>query len=357
MIGIMDYDFCCVEKKATVPSLGAMKVYSYFRLQHQDVQLITTEAQLDLCKEVYFFSNKTLDNLPFEIITRENIRPYGRHFGESLTRVINHCIPDVSLYKQFIQTQLAENKMSVSKGLDILDSTYYQAYVDGEKIPLPPSKNKKKFYIYDVDFLGYQDCWEILDEIMTRKPSCVYMLEPIQCHTIKQFFFLREEYEKVARTNQIILDFFLPQHDFDLYFGTYKLKLLGEITTSSKVSIYLGKNYGARAYKEIFYMKHFHYILNLLFSYYSRNIPISLIEYDSPPPEADNPFAALYANLISWSRSPKNKWDTKLQAALARSQGGKEQLKYLLDTYPGFKSFMNYSKNDLKDARGIWRLL
>lgn len=71
----------------------------------------------------------------------------------------------------------------------------------------------------------------------------------------KTILFLAGRIWKVARSNKIVLDYYVPYHDLDLYFGKYKLKLLGEITTNSDVCIYLGKNYGAQAYKETFYTK------------------------------------------------------------------------------------------------------
>lgn len=352
MIGIMDYDFTCAEKKAAVPSLGAMKLYTY--LQKERPQLITTDVQMGLCEKGYFFSNKPFDEIPYTYLTMDNITAFGKYFEEPQERIINHMIPNTDLYKKYIQTSIAVNEMTVDRGLDILDSTYYQAYVDGEKIPIPPSRSRKKFYIYDKDFLAYPDCWEILDEAITHKPTSIYMVEPIQCHTAKQFFFLREEYEKVARSNKIVLDYYVPYHDLDLYFGKYKLKLLGEITTNSDVCIYLGKNYGAQAYKETFYTKNLFYNLNLLFSYYSRNIPVRAVEYQDAPMDAVNPYPKLYEALATWSRTS---WDVKIERSLGRTKEGKEQLNMLLEKHPVFKGFMGKSKNDLKLTRGPWPLL
>ena len=70
----------------------------------------------------------------------------------------------------------------------------------------------------------------------------------------------------VFRSNKIILDFFIPLHHFDVYFSKYKLKLLGEITKTSEVYIYLGKNYSSNAYGETFYLKNLYHCFNLIFS-------------------------------------------------------------------------------------------
>ena len=121
MIGIMDYDFTCAEKKAAVPSLGAMKLYTY--LQKERPQLITTDVQMGLCEKGYFFSNKPFDEIPYTYLTMDNITAFGKYFEEPQERIINHMIPNTDLYKKYIQTSIAVNEMTVDRGLDILDST------------------------------------------------------------------------------------------------------------------------------------------------------------------------------------------------------------------------------------------
>ena len=352
MIGIVDYDFVFAEKGSNLPSLGAMKMATF--LQKEQPQLLLSLNQVPLCEKVYFFSEMPLDSFPLEIITAENLVAYGAVFSEEFPRLAHHMMPDTRLYRKYIQQEVAAERMSVSKGLDILDSTYYLAKVNDELLPIPAAPARKKFYLYDKDFLSYSDCWTIFDSIMKKRPSTIYSVEPLLCHTMKQFLFLREEYEKVSRSNKIILDYYVPLHQFDAYFSKYKLKLLGEITKESNVCVYIGKPYGAQAFGEVFYIRNMVYCLNLLFSYYSRNIPIKVEIYE-PPLGYQNPFEELYIGIREWANN-KN-WDITLRASLTRIKRRKEQLNQLLEKHRIFNQFLDESKNSVKNKRGIWTIV
>lgn len=351
MIGIVDYDFV-ITKTSKLPSLGAMKMASY--LKKQQPQLLLALTQIKLCEQVYFFSEQSLDNIPLEVITSENLTAYGQAFSEELPRLVQHMTPNTDIYKTFIQEELAAERMSVNKGLDILDSSYYLSHIGDEILPLPAVSPRKKFYLYDKDFLAYPQCWEILDKITERKPSTIYTVEPLQCHTLKQFFFLREEYEKVSRSNKVILDFFVPLHQFGTYFSKYKLKLLGEITKTTPVYVYIGKPYGAQAFGEIFYIRNLVYSLNLLFSYYSRNIPIKVELYE-PPVGYHNPYQEIFEGVREWANNPK--WERTLRESLERTNKRKEQLKLLVEKHSIINQFLDNSKESVKSKRGIWSIV
>lgn len=353
MIGIIDYDFIAAKRGLPPPSLAAMKMAAHLRMiQKAQVQLLTNLEQSAACEKVYFFSDKALDKLPKEIFFMANIEMYGKYL-ESLPKLVEHMMPDISIYKDVIQSKMVSNKTNTSKALAFLDSIYYKAYgSEGERIPLPPSPTRKRFYIYDQDFLSYEECWEIFDEIIGRSPTSIYTVHPIQCHTVKQFFTLREDYEKVSRANKIILDYYVPPHHFDVYFGKYKLKFLGEITKNSDVAVYLGKNYSNAAYTEVFYSKNIIYCLNLLFSYWSRNIPIRAEVYH--PIDTTNPYEDVYNAIRAWANNDD------LTVKLEESFNTKklvEKKEQLIKQYPAFEGFLNKSKQDLIQTRGIWRIL
>ena len=218
-------------------------------------------------------------------------------------------------------------------------------------MPLPPSQHRKRFYLYDEDFLQYEDCWNIFREIEERVPTGIYTIKPIQCHTLKQFFTLREDYEKVSRTNKIILDFFVPLHHFETYFGKYKLKLLGEITKTSEIYVYLGKNYSSNAYGEVFYLKNLYYCLNLIFSYWSRNIPIKAEMFVIE--DGINPYKEIFNALRLWTNSEDN--DIKIGDYL-NTKKLKPKLEEFIANNPVMAIFFDKSKNDLINTRGVWRL-
>lgn len=352
MIGIIDYNFIPTKRGVAPPSLDAMKMSAYLKTTQKDeVRLITNLDQAAACTKVYYFCECTLDKLPKEVFLQENVELYGDYF-EKLQPIVEHTLPDITLYNDVIQEKMTNSLLSTSKALTFLDSFYYKAYGNsGERLPLPPSCPRKRFYLYDKDFLGKEDCWEILDDIVARNPSSIYTTQPIQCHTVKQFFLLREEYEKVSRGNKIILDYFVPLHHFETYFGKYKLKLLGEITKTSDVCIYLGKNYSNNAYGETFYIKNLFYCLNLIFSYWSRNIPIRAEMFY--PENEINPYADIYSAIRIWTNN--DNYDLKLNDSF-NSKKLQERKEELLKKNSLFAPFFDKSKNDLINTRGFWRI-
>ena len=352
MIAIYDEEFATAKRGLPPPSLAAMKTAAYLKTEQDDlVILITDLTNAANYNKVYFFSDKPLEDLPKEIFLMDNIILYGKYL-DPLPQIIEHMMPDITIYHDVVQTRLINKITSTNRALQFLDSIYYQAYGSkGERLPLPPSSRKKRFYIYDEDFLSYEDCWNIFKEIEERAPTGIYTIKPIQCHTLKQFFTLREDYEKVSRANKIILDYFVPLHHFETYFGKYKLKLLGEITKNSEVYVYLGKNYGANAYGEVFYLKNLYHSLNLIFSYWSRNIPIKAEMFITE--DAVNPYKEIFQALRQWTNHED--YDKTIADFL-----NTKKLTPILETFisnnPTMEIFFNKSKNDLINTRGVWRL-
>ena len=352
MIAILDYDVLSAKRGLPPPSLAAMKMSSYLKsTQKEQIILLRSMDNIENYEKVYFFSDLILDKLPKEIFQYPNVELYGLHLNE-IPALAEHMIPDTTIYNDLVQERVNEKLLSTNRALQFLDSIYYKCYdQNNKKIALPPSERRKRFYIYDADFLSLENCWEILDNIIERAPSTILMTQPIQCHTLKQFFTLREDYEKVSRNNKIILDFFVPLHHLEVFFGKYKLRLLGEITKTADVCIYLGKNYSNNTYNETFYLRNIFYCMNMLYSYYSRNIPIKAelhIQLD-----VTNPYEDVYNAIRLWANSGD------YNMTMAQSFGTKqlkERMAELIKHNPSFEPFFNKSKNDLIQTRGIWRI-
>ena len=352
MIGIIDYDFLITKRSLHPPSLNAMKMASYIKTNtSEEVVLLNSLEQIQSCSKVYFFSDDKLESLPKEIFSKyDNIELYGKNL-EQVSSIVEHSIPNVSIYNSIIQDKITSKAITTSKALQFLDSFYYQAWGQkGERLPLPPSISRKRFYLYDEDILAQDKGWAIFEEIMERSPSAIYTINPIQCHTVTQFFKLREDYEKVSRANKIILDYFIPLHQINTYFGKYKLKLLGEITKNSDICIYLGKNYNSNAYNDKFYIKNLYYCLNLLFGYLSRNIPIKAEIFFLE--EESNSFMDIYNAIRLWVNSED--YDMPLSLSFGTKKLT-ERMNELIEKHSDFQKFFNYSKNDLINTRGIWR--
>lgn len=352
MIGIIDYELLIMKRGLPPPSLSAMKMSSYLKsTEKEHIVLLQTLENIEHYDKVYFFSDSIIEKLPKEIFQYPNVEMYGLHLNP-IPLLAEHMLPDTTLYNNIVQERVVNKTTTTTRALQFLDSIYYKCYdQNGKRLPLPPSEKRKRFYIYDEDFLSLSDCWEIIEAITERNPSAIYMTQPIQCHTVKQFFTLREDYEKVSRNNKIFLDYFVPLHHLETYFGKYKLKLLGEITKASDVRIYLGKNYGNDIYSETFYIRNLFYCLNLVYSYYSRNIPIKADLYH--PYDVTNPYEDVYNAIRLWINTDD------YDMTLAQSFGTKklkERKAELISKNSAFNPFFDKSKNDLIQTRGIWRI-
>lgn len=352
MIGIIDYSLLLTKRGLPPPSLAAMKMAAYLKSNQPDqVYLLHTMENIETYERVCFFSDLIIDKLPKEIFQYPNVELYGLYLND-IPLLAEHMLPDTTIYNDIVQERVVNKQVSTSRALQFLDSVYYKCYdQNGKRLPLPPSQKRKRFYIYDNDFLTIPDCWDIINEITEGYPSGIYMIQPILCHNVKQFFTLREDYEKVSRNNKIFLDYFVPLHHFETYFGKYKLKLLGEITKTSDVCIYLGKNYGNNVYSETFYLRNIFYCLNLAYSYYSRNIPIKADIYH--PYDTTNPYEDVYNAIRLWINSED------YDMTLAQSFGTKklkERMAELIEKNPAFNPFFNKTKNDLINTRGFWRI-
>lgn len=355
IIGIVDYDFLTSASKLPPPALMALKVSSYYKRyeKNENCFLIQNIKNIEKYDKVYFISNKILEEIPQEVLTAPNVLFYGEYLPDDIPELYHHMIPDITLYNETVQRLLTEERITTARALTFLSSSYYQAMVGDTYIPIPPIEPRSRIYIYDKDFLALPDCWDIFDRIIARKPTSIFFVEPLKCHTMKQFLHLRENYERVSRQNKIILDYFVPYDDFDLYFSKYKLKLLGEITSSSHILIYLGKNYVSDTYSEMFYIHNIFYCLNLLFSYYSRNIPI-FAEIYYPPNQPLTIYTEIYKVIRAWVNSDEK---DKVFGDFFRTKKQKEILAQLLEKNPTFEGFLIKSKNILKNTRGIWRII
>ena len=92
MIAIVDYDFSSAKRGLPPPSLAAMKTSAYLKTEQDDmVYLITDISGLANYNEVYFFSDKPIEELPKEIFLLNNIYLY--YISQTLN--FNRCIASV----------------------------------------------------------------------------------------------------------------------------------------------------------------------------------------------------------------------------------------------------------------------
>lgn len=353
MIGIYDYDLTSKPRGLSPPCLDAMKFYTYLRENEPD-QSIVLETNLDNLHNydrVLFFSDKILEELPKEIFRADNVEVYGRYL-ENVPKIVEHQLPRVKMYYTFIQDKMNKQEITPARALSFLDSNYYKAFGNGgERLPLPILESRQKLYMYDIDFLSHPECWDIFDALDAKSPSSINMVHNLDCHTITQFMKIRKDYDKISRKNNVVLDFFVPLDQLEEYFGRYKMKLLGEITKSSNVKIYLGKNYVNNFYSKQFYVSNIFYCLNYIFSYFSRNIPIRAEVHETI--DVISPYRATYIAIKQWTNNAAPEVPLELYFKSKKVAAEKDDL---ISQYPQFASFFGQTKENLINTRGVWRI-
>lgn len=327
------------------PSIGAMKMATYLRENQDDeVILITSLKNAIGYDDVYFFSDKPLSQLPKEVFTLDNAHLYGKHL-DRLPLIVEHTRASTTIYKSYIEERLADKRISPDNAFFLLDGVYYQPFdSEGHLVPLPPSKPGQAFYIYDDDFLAHEQCWDILDKVIARKPRLVVFTSPVLCHKVSQYFKIRD-YFKVSRSkNKFILDYYVPPHRLEYYFKKYQLPFLGDLSKSGNTYVFLGKNYGDGEYNEDFYRRNIPYCLQLIKGYFDYKLPVKFLVYERD--DIINPYLPFYKKMRAWLNSSLTKEGERrtLRSYFVSSQKDRKYLQELLKEIPDIKSYLDFSK-------------
>ena len=122
MIAIYDEEFAPAKRGLPPPSLAAMKTAAYLKTEQDDlVILITDLTNAANYNKIYFFSDKPLEDLPKEIFLMDNIVLYGKYL-DPLPQIIEHMMPDITIYHDVVQTRLINKITSTNRALQFLDS-------------------------------------------------------------------------------------------------------------------------------------------------------------------------------------------------------------------------------------------
>ena len=353
MIGLVDYDLW--ENSSTrlyVPNLEIMKLATYYKLEKRHFCRLISPEETELVgyDKIYFFSEQPECQVPEAFKRFENIEYGGLAFTRGKYKpfeneIIDYTLPKTFIYKDFLQTKYADG----IKSKDInhfLDDSYYRIYAGDNKLPIPPMMKNKRIFLYDVDFF-YPDWKEVLQELSNRKPSSIVRVHPVYCTNLTQFFEIRT-FPKFARTNEIILDLPIPLNELNVLFKKYERKFLADITQSSNVFLPLG---GTLKSNELYY-KDFIYKINLLYSFWSKNIPIK-IKYIQPSKGTYNPLEKISQKVENWANlsTPVKKKNTLMD----RIKKETEEYDNLIKLHPSAADLFNQSFDDLKERR-LWRI-
>lgn len=361
MIGLVDYDLQTTKNSELVPpNLEIMKLATYYRGEENTFCRLVglEETELSCYDKIYFFSEADeMPKIPYPFLRTDNVLFGGTAFTNGKyvpfkNDIIDFTIPRPAIYKEFLKDKYRDGiKTKVIE--HILDDSYYRLYAGDSKLPIPPVKKGKRFFIYDSEFF-YPDWEATIKKIIERSPSSINFIHPIVCHTLAQYFALRQQ-PKIARTNKIILDTNIPLDDVNYMLNKYKNLFLADIFPTSNICIPLGGSY----LSTLQYYIDLKYKLNLLFSFWSKGIEMK-ISYVKPKLGFTNPIQELELLIEKWTyskskaeksinkriRKPKKKDDIVIEA---------RQRDRFLQFHPNCKDLFDQTYNKLSQG-GYWHL-
>ena len=336
MIGLLDYDILTSNSsQRIIPNLEIMKLATYYQQEENEFCRLLTlqEEELSNYKIIYFFSETASEiNIPPAFLRANNVYYGGTKFTNNIyvpfdNPLIDFTIARPFIYKNYLK-QLYQNGVKANIINHILDDSYYRLYAKNEQLPIPPIQKNKRIFIYDINILDND--WEyIIDNISARGPSTIIPIHPIICHTISDYFKLRNK-SKILRSTPIILDLNIPLTDINYLFKKYELLFLADINLASNVTFNLGGDFISQKQ----YIKDFIYKLNLLYSFWAKKIPIRLNYITST--KNNDPLNNLSLAVTKWTRSTK--WDIITLDQFLEHYGTKEKRKIIaLERYEYLK--------------------
>ena len=360
MIGLLDYDLCLNKKSSVlVPNIEIMKLATYYKIEErQFCRLLTLEDQeLSSCDKIYFFSEVNENPvIPEHYLRATNVIYGGTAFtnGKYIpfeNEIIDYTLPRPTIYKEFLK-QKYNDGIKTRVISHVLDDTYYRNYAGKNKLPLPAIQSKKRVYLYDREFF-YDDWEETIKKISSKNPSSIIRLHPIICHTLTEYFTLRS-YQKVARSNNVVLDLNIPLDDVSYMLSKYKRLFLADITKTSNVYI----TFGGSLPTQMQYFRDLIYKLNLLYSFWSCGILLK-IRFEEPRIGFKNPLTNL-SHLIeaTYNVSFVKRRDYTINEKIEHMKKDKscaEEQKLLLKFHPSAADLFNQSYNQIV-KQGRWRV-
>ena len=358
MIGLLDADWSLSTSTTTlIPNIEIMKLASYYKLEeNQFCRLLTfDDTDLDGYDKIYVFSELHQNlKLPPVFLRQPNII-FG---GSALTNgqyipfensLIDYTIPRPAIYKEVLKQKYNDGIKAkvISK---VLDNTYYRNYAGENKLPLPAILPNKQLLLYDRDFF-YPDWKDTIQEICDRRARTIIRLHPIICHTLTEYFDLRD-FSKISRANLIILDLNIPLDEVNYMLNHYKKLFLADITPTSNVALYLGGNWSTM----LQYCRDLIYKINLLLSFWSCGVRIKLY-YNEPQLGVTNPIEEFEKYIIQWANSG-NRLNRTIYDKIPKSKKNHpvmNQYKEVINLFPDSKSIFEQSFNSV-NKRGYWRL-
>lgn len=336
-----------------------MKLANYYRTEENIFCRLINLDEEDLTgyDKVYVFSESiAYTSVPDVFKRAPNVIYGGTAFTNGLyvpfeNRIIDYTLPHTFIYKEWLKDKSLAG-LKIKETMRLLDNSYYRWHAGDEVLPLPAIRKRHRIYIYDNDF--FRDGWrDIIKRIMMRNPSSINFIHPARFRKITDFLDVREN-GVIAKTNETYLDLDIPLSETPILMKHYKNRILALVLPSSQVYLTLGGSFKYRSE----YLKNIIYKLNLLYVFWSQNIPIK-IKYEEPRVGCYNPIPDLSKLISTWTqgdtknyksiidRIPKDKKMTEIRPE-------REQLEIILKRYPSTETLFRQTAETVKKG-GIWK--
>lgn len=361
MIGLVDLQLQSWPKpQLCPPNLEIMKIATYYQSEENKFcRLIgLEETELEAYEQIYVFSeSKDFITVPEAFKRAKNVIYGGTAFTNGIylpfkNKVIDYTLARPRIYSNFLKEKYNAGLLEELEITRLLNNSYYRWHAGEEELPLPAIKKRHRIYIYDKDF--FQEGWrKIIDRMINRNPSSINFIHPAHYKRISDFLDVREN-ALIAKGNDAYLDLDIPLKETPILMQYYKNRLLAVITPSSRVYLSLGGSY----HYQSDYLKDVIYKLNLLYVFWSCNIPLKL-KYEEPTLGCYNPISDISKLITTWSqgetchtksiidRIPKDK-------KLSEVRPEREQLRQILERYPTYETLFRQTTETAKQG-GLWK--
>ena len=360
MIGLVDLQLQSWDKpQLCPPNLEIMKLATYYQAEENKFCRIInlTETEFGGYEKIYVFSeSKNFITVPEALKKATNVEYGGTAFTNGIyipfeNKLIDYTIARPNIYATFLKERRAQGL--ADKEIErLLDNSYYRWHAGDDVLPLPAINKRRRLYIYDIDF--FQEGWRpIMNRIIERKPTTIQFIHPMRYRKISDFLDVREN-SLVAKNQDCFIDLNIPLKETPILMKHYKNRLLAVVMPSSQVYLPLG---GSLHYQTD-YFRDILYKLNLLYVFWSCNIPMKL-KYEEPAFGCYNPLSDLSKLMSTWSqgetcnyksiidRIPKDKKLTEIRPE-------REQIRVILNRYPSSETLFRQTTETVKKG-GFWR--
>lgn len=245
MIGLIDYDL--INEKALAPNLELMKISSYYKRQHEQVELIRDCREFTAYNIIYLRQDRK-GAMPEELFSQasDRIKIGGRaYYGKNykpLPAEIERCQPDTYLYSaKWVEKKKKPNPGLFQKALTI----YTDLRLSQTNFSYMPIE--KRYLLYDYNIGDNPSLFRDFMSIATPRAEKIHFLYPAICQTYEDAGQILNWGRRIAKTNIVQIDQkvdgkFFQQYDYLPKVGVRALDKIYDNVDFSTGCILLSEN-------------------------------------------------------------------------------------------------------------------